>query len=188
MERSTKILLVVGGSALALGILAVAFRKKAVAFLLEAHHEKHIKQLHPTVQDTFRRFIDAIEKKGWKVLVTSSYRSWADQERLNKEGYEYAVSTGGSPHNYGFALDINLQKGVKLVRMASTNKEWEETGAPAIARMLGIRWGGSFTGTHKGDLVHFDLLPLPVSELKKLAVAQFGSNPANIQGNSVRLT
>lgn len=187
MERSAKIALIAGGSFFALAGLAFIFRKQTAKYLLDAHHEKHIEKLHPGVQDIFRQFIDEVEKKGWAVFITRSYHTHADQQRLIDEGNSQAVQPGNSPHQYGFALDINLQKGLKWIKMASSNSEWEATGAPSIARRLGLRWGGDFTGKNKGDRVHFDKWLLPVNQMKLLAQQQFGTNPANIKGNRIKI-
>lgn len=187
MERTTKIALIAGGGFIALAALAFAFRKQAVKYILDAHHEKHIAKLHPAVQDLFRQFIAEVEKMGWAVIITRSFSTHAEQQALIDKGNKQAALPGNSPHQYGMAIDINLQKGMKWVKMDSPNSEWEATGAPSIARKLGIRWGGDFTGKNKGDRVHFDKWMLPVNQMKALATSQFGTNTNNIQGNKIKL-
>ena len=72
--------------------------------------------------------------------------------------------------------------------MESGKEVWEATGVPAIARELGIRWGGDFVGKESGDFVHFDKPLKPMAELQQLAKNQFGNNVLTWKGNEIKLT
>jgi len=85
------------------------------------------------------------------------------------------------------AIDMNLYKGNwrEHIKMTSGKEAWEATGVPAIARELGIRWGGDFLGKEKGDFVHFHKELLPIVQLKSMAAQQFGSDPKLWRGNEL---
>jgi len=174
------------GAALALLLLIAFLGRKQ---LLAAHHEAHLNDLHPDVQDRFRELIAAVENSGYNVVITSGYRSFEKQAALYKENPANA-QPGRSPHNYGLALDINLQQSVSWWRKASTKAEWEQTGVPAMAKRLGFRWGGDFATFH--DPIHFDVLPSATAvaymdKLYRQAQAQFGSDLSTMQGNKITL-
>lgn len=118
----------------------------------------------------FNQFKKEVEAAGYKVIVTSTFRSTAEQEALRKAG-ETSVFGGNSPHNFGMAVDINIQRnGVKWMK-ATSKQDWINTGVPAIAKRLGLRWGGDFIGYH--DPVHFDFMSgYSTEQLKTLANVQ----------------
>ena len=185
MTTQQKIALSAGAGLALLLFLAFLGRKQ----LLAAHHEAHINELHPAVQDRFRELIAAVESSGYNEVITSGYRTFEKQAALYKENPANA-QPGRSAHNYGLALDINLQQGVNLWRKASAKAAWEQTGVPAIAKRLGFRWGGDFTSSY--DPVHVDVLPSATAaaymdRLYRQAQAQFGSDLSNMQGNRITL-
>src|SRR3972149_4776748 len=111
MEKGTKYFFL---GAAVLGILLGATKgKKLTKFVLSKEQEYFIKDLHAKAQPIFRKFIAEIEKRGYNVLLTSGFRSFAHQARLKKENTKNA-SAGTSLHNYGFAIDLNLNKGIRL--------------------------------------------------------------------------
>jgi|GEM_PF-1803875 hypothetical protein len=166
---------------LALLGLGVAFRKKAMEYILDRNQENHIKQLHPKCQELFRRFIAGVERLGYKVIVTTSYRTFAEQLRLKKENPKNATP-GLSHHNYGMAIDINLLKGIKWWKKATPKAEWEATGVPQLARSMGLQWGGDYADYH--DPIHFNV-KYDTNLLRQLAISQFGPDETKIQGNKV---
>jgi peptidoglycan L-alanyl-D-glutamate endopeptidase CwlK len=179
MTATQKIAVGVSASVALLLVLAFLGRRR----LLAAHHEAYLQQLHPEVQDKFRELVAAVEGSGYHVIITSGYRSFEKQAALHKENSANAQA-GRSPHNYGLALDLNLQKGVGVWRKSTTKKEWENTGVPALAKSLGFRWGGNFTAYY--DPVHFDTLPAATAtaymdSLYQQAQAQLNSDIANRQ-------
>lgn len=195
MNRNEKIVLSVSIVASALVIIAfrkflknllvgaVEVAKEPVKMVLNATQEAAIAKLHPKAQETFREFLWKIKEKGYGVLVTSSYRTFAQQayyKALNSNN----AAVGLSPHNYGMALDLNLIKGTAWYRKESSKEKWESTGVPQIARDMNLRWGGDFKTYH--DPVHFDLEnEYPSEYLLLLARKQFGNVDDNVKGNKV---
>ncbi len=169
-------LLVAGGGLLLLGA--------AVAWKLSHRQEAYIRRLHPVVQGKFRAFIAAVEREtGWKVEITSGYRTLAKQRSLMKSN---GLAVPKSAHLFGFALDINLVKGRKRLTLSSSSQEWIDSGVVAIAKRFGMRWGGNF---RKPDRVHFDILwaPKVADRWIALAKAQFGDKGWGDKGNQVRI-
>lgn len=151
--------------------------------ILSAQQELYIKDLHPSYQNKFRQFIKAIEATGWKVVITSGYRSFEKQAQLKKENSKNAAA-GRSKHNYGMAIDINAQSGSKILRKASSKESWTNSGIPGIAEKMGLKWGGSFA--NYWDPIHFEI-PLSMDLLVSQAQKQFGSDPKKVQGNRVEI-
>ncbi|MCH2044822.1 MAG: M15 family metallopeptidase [Saprospiraceae bacterium] len=171
-----------------IGLIVLIIRalrgSKKVTYTFSEDLEKFLSIMHPSVEDRFRELVYKMEQKGYTVIPTSSYRTFAHQARLYAENNKNA-RPGRSRHNYGFALDINLRKNGVQIRKASPIAEWEATGIPQIARQLGFTWGGDFASYH--DPVHFAINEPSTDELYQKAVAQFGSDPKAIRGNQVKL-
>jgi hypothetical protein len=161
-------------------------------FPISQAQEKFIQQLHPVAQDIFRKFIYNVEKQTpFKVLITSGYRDFATQLRIQNENQAKvpplpAANPGNSFHNYGLALDIALESTTVKGLVYSFNKsisEWKQTGVIEISDALNLRWGGNFN-----DQVHFDLgNKYTISTCKTLAQQTFGSDPTKVQGNKIPL-
>lgn len=154
--------------------------------LSDEKQEIYIDFLHEKAKDRFRAFIRRAEKEtGWKVIIKSGFRTFAKQAELKAKDSRNA-SPGRSYHNYGMAIDINLEKNGKMLKMASPKNEWLASGVPAIMKDMGITWGGGFPNYF--DPVHGDLrLFFDVDMLYEKAVEQFGTDPKNIQGNRVKI-
>lgn len=148
--------------------------------------EEGIKELHPKAQPIFRAFLRDIEKMGYKVKITSGYRTFQEQIALKKQNSSNATA-GYSHHNYGTSLDMNVIKGNNWLRKSSSKSDWEKTGIPQMAKeKYNLRWGADFKGYH--DPVHFDLENIyPVNKLYSQAIKQFGS-AEKAQGNKVNIT
>lgn len=162
------------------------FAAKDIKNSIKPQQEKFLNNLHPDVQDQFRGFINTIQDKtDYVVIITSGYRTFAEQAELKKQNNKNA-EPGLSYHNYGMALDINLQNGNKILRKNSPTSEWKSSGALAIADEFNLRWGGYFAGYD--DRVHFDAgKQYNTSDLLRKAKLQYGTNLNNIQGNRVQL-
>jgi peptidoglycan L-alanyl-D-glutamate endopeptidase CwlK len=122
---------------------------------LSEHNRREIMQLHPNARRQFAEFIKKVEAKGYKVVITSGYRSFEKQARLHRENSKNAKA-GYSSHNYGYALDINIydpKTGQQLLKKASSKKSWEDSGIVDIAKNMGFTWGGDFRSYH--DPIHF---------------------------------
>lgn len=99
--------------------------------------------LHPEVKRRADRLVYLLRRLGYRVTVTSGYRSAAEQAALRRrlalgEQHLPVAPPGSSTHNYGLAVDL-------------------VTSPPAPARVLaaagaasGLVWAGAV------DPVHFD--------------------------------
>jgi hypothetical protein len=133
------------------------------------------RNLHPQAQARFLKLLEAIEARGYRVELTSSYRLG-----------------GNDYHGFGLALDLNiihLATGQRYgMSVGKTKKaDWEATGVPALIRSMGFRWGGDFTTPwmHQGvlhaayDPVHVDLGKVyDITKLRAAALSLAGSAAA----------
>jgi len=135
--------------------------------------ERAISQLHPSFEKKVRRFILMVQDRlGYEVILTSLFRSLSKQEQLDKTN-PYATGAGFSYHNFGFAFDCNCKKGKQVLTSKSSKEAWINSGIVAIAKELGMRWGGDFKSL---DLVHFDDGgTYSITYLREQTIKQFGS-------------
>ena len=134
------------------------------------------RNLHPKVQAKFLKLLQDIEKLGYRVELTSSYRPGQN-----------------SYHGFGLALDLNiihLATGQRYgMAVGKTKKaDWEATGVPKLIRASGFRWGGDFVTPWLGldnkmhaayDPVHVDLGSLyDMADLRAAALSLAGSTAA----------
>lgn len=159
---------------------------KALKKRVRMKNQDYLNLLNPAVRDKFTAFVRDIESVGYTVVITSSYRSVQEQDRLKRLDARNA-SPGFSSHNYGTALDLVLvKKGKVIADKSSPRSVWEATAIPKLAKnQYGMRWGGDFAGYN--DPVHFDYNNL--YDTKKLyaeAIKQFGSLN-KIVGNELNL-
>ena len=127
-----------------------------------------VETLHPLVRDNFKEFISRVEKElGLQIIATSGYRDYAKQAALHDENPNNAEA-GKSDHNFGFALDINVlnAKGQNILGKSSTKDAWIKSGVVAIAKKMGLLWGGDFEGYH--DPVHFYVKTQGTTQLAQL--------------------
>lgn len=169
-------------------IILVLFRKRIFGYILKPEQEKYIAQLNKKVQFKFEKFIDRVEKEtDYNVIITSGYRTFAEQQKLHDEDPQNNPKPGGSMHNYGGAIDINAVSGTNYLRKSSSIEAWEKSGIPQIAREMGFTWGGDFKSYH--DPVHIGLdRTYDINKLREEAIAMFGTDWNNIKGNQVKLT
>jgi hypothetical protein len=114
-----------------------------------------VKRLHPQVQSTFTNFFNDIIANfpGYDIIINDTYRTFAQSATLKSSNPSNA-SPGESPHNYGYAIDLNLKnrKTGKVYLKNGNPAEWLATGFVDKAANYGIKWG-NFAGYT--DLVHF---------------------------------
>lgn len=148
-------------------------------------NQEYLDQLNPSVRGQFISFIKDIESMGYKVVITSGYRSFQKQASLKAQDSRNAAP-GFSSHNYGTALDLVLVKDGKMIQKNAPRSEWIDTGVPRLAKKkYGMRWGGDFPGYH--DPVHFDFNnKYDTKKLYAQAIRQFGS-PDKVKGNQLKL-
>jgi peptidoglycan L-alanyl-D-glutamate endopeptidase CwlK len=114
----------------------------------KAENNEQIKNLHPTFAIKVGRFIKDLERQGADVTITSGYRSFEKQQELFSSG-QTPAKPGSSYHNYGQAVDIN----VNGLKMSSSYENWLPI-AETIKNKYGLRWGGDFA--NNWDKVHYD--------------------------------
>ena len=114
---------------------------------------RDIKQLNPVAQKACNLFMEECKKAGLKVLITETYRSQARQDYLYAQGRTRAGNvvtwTKSSRHTSRMAWDIC--KNVKGQEYSDA-KFFEQCGA--IAKKLGITWGGTWSTP---DKPHFEV-------------------------------
>jgi hypothetical protein len=161
--------------------------QSGVSYVLNAQQEAFIRDLHPQYQNLFRAFIKRVQDEtGYTVIATSGYRSFGKQQDLKNENASNA-SPGYSLHNYGLSLDLNAVKGNVWLRKSTPKAAWLNSGIVAIAKSMGLEWGGEIFSTYY-DPVHFQVPGYNTATLFARAKQMFGSDPYKIIGNQVNLT
>jgi peptidoglycan L-alanyl-D-glutamate endopeptidase CwlK len=120
---------------------------------VDARSEKNIATLHPKVQPYARALIQKAAAKGWKFIITSGTRTYAEQDALYRQRPQVTKARGGhSNHNFGIAFDVTLFNGSQPV--------WSSPlydALAVIATDLGLEWGGSWKSFK--DKPHYQLRP-----------------------------
>ena len=110
-------------------------------------------------------FVNALNSKGYNVIITSTYRDMKKQASLTSNQGQDVAKAGYSPHNFGLGIDLNIKWKGKSdnkdyhLKMNSSNKEWLKIigdKGPVPYKNYQLRWGGNFK---KRDAVHFDVYP-----------------------------
>jgi peptidoglycan L-alanyl-D-glutamate endopeptidase CwlK len=111
---------------------------------IDSRNSEKISLLHPKVAAMCRAFVEACEKQGIEVLITSTYRSAAEQTKLYAQGRTTPgkkvtnAKAGQSWHNYKCAFDF--------VPIVHGKAQWGDLAAfercGKIAEGLGLEWAG----------------------------------------------
>ncbi|WP_237389773.1 M15 family metallopeptidase [Bacillus sp. USDA818B3_A] len=139
-------------------------------------------ELNPIVKERSNQLIQQAAKKGIVVVITDSFRSAEDQDKLYAQGRttEGTIVTnakgGESFHNYGLAIDFALETPSGDVvwdrgydRNGNGKADWAEV--VQMAKALGFEWGGDWTGFK--DYPHLEMnFGLTIADL------QNGERPA----------
>jgi peptidoglycan L-alanyl-D-glutamate endopeptidase CwlK len=111
----------------------------------DATSEKLINKLHPKVRDKIRAFINEAEKQGIKLKVTSTLRTYAEQDKLYAQGRttkggKVTNARGGySWHNFAVATDVvPIENG----KVNYNSKNWSKIGS--LGKTFGLEWGGDW--------------------------------------------
>lgn len=114
---------------------------------------RNIGDLHKVAQEACRLFLSECEKAGVKIFITETHRSQARQDYLYAQGRtrpgNVVTQTRNSNHKGGLAWDIAVSPPANLYDIAALSK------AGAIARRLGITWGGDWKSFV--DRPHFEV-------------------------------
>jgi len=127
-----------------------------------------ITTLHPKVLPRVKEFINEAFKQGYKLRVTSGFRSYNEQTVLYSQGRTAAgnivtnAKAGESSHNFGTAIDVVEIKDGKALW---TNPNWNKIAQ--IAKQFGFSWGGDWVSFK--DMPHFEMnFGKSLTQLKQL--------------------
>ncbi|MEK4715321.1 M15 family metallopeptidase [Sporosarcina sp. FSL K6-5500] len=114
---------------------------------------RNVNDLHKVAQEACRLFLAECERAGINIFITETQRSQARQNYLYEQGRTRPGNkitwTLNSNHKGGLAWDIAVSKPADLYDVVTLNK------AGAIARKLGITWGGDWKSSI--DRPHFEV-------------------------------
>jgi peptidoglycan LD-endopeptidase CwlK len=118
--------------------------------------ESRIEKLHPLVRNLARKLINTAENEGIMLRVTSTLRTFEEQNKLYAQGRTTAgkivtnAKAGFSIHNFGLALDV-----VEIVEGKAiwNSPNWLQIGG--IGKSLGFVWGGDWKKLV--DKPHFEM-------------------------------
>jgi peptidoglycan L-alanyl-D-glutamate endopeptidase CwlK len=110
-------------------------------------NSRKVEDLHPKVADLCRKFINACDKEGINVLITSTYRDHESQDALYAQGRTTPgrkvtnARAGSSWHNWRCAFDF--------VPIVNGKAMWDDhrtfMRCGEIAESVGLEWGGRWT-------------------------------------------
>lgn len=149
-----------GGTVLAVGLIAWGMKEKVIPAITagktwDPATDKRIATLHPLIRDKVRAFINAADKAGYKLRVTSGHRDYKEQQKLYDKGRKTPgpkvtnSKPGDSLHNFGLAVDVVEIKNGKALY---DNPAWSKIAA--IGKKHGFQWGGDWTSFK--DMPHFE--------------------------------
>lgn len=119
---------------------------------------RNISDLHYKLRPIAEKFLTECTKAGVPVFITDTLRTWEEQANLYAQGRTKPGKIvtksrpGNSWHNFGLAFDIAFK-----TPPAKGLYEGEWAKVVAIAKKLGLVWGGDFTTIH--DKPHFEYHP-----------------------------
>lgn len=112
------------------------------------HSDRRIAKLHPNIRAKAKEFIIRAKKElGIKLRVTSSLRTFDEQEKLYNKGRTEKgkivtnAKAGESYHNYGLAIDVVEIKDGKALW---DNPNWDKIAE--LGKSIGFEWGGDWRG------------------------------------------
>jgi len=118
---------------------------------------RDINDLEPETRALCLAFLEAAKTKGYNVIITATYRSFAEQDALyaqgrTKPGQRVTNARGGqSNHNYRVAFDM-------CPLDAAGKADWNNAAAfkalGAIGESVGLSWGGRWKSFP--DMPHFE--------------------------------
>ena len=115
-----------------------------------------INEMNINTQDIWRKFLTLLNTNypGYTLIINATYRSYERSEQLKKQNKNNA-KPGLSPHNYAYAIDMNIKDPNGTIFRKNNRTPWIESGIIKIATDVGLRWGGNFSNYI--DCVHFDV-------------------------------
>lgn len=113
----------------------------------------NLNRLDPRMREYALQFINNARKKGYKVVITDSYRTMAQQSDTYAKGRTKdleggtvtQVGPGDSPHNFGMAIDFYvLDKNYNLNFNYTPEMHKQNFEAAQIGKAVGLEWGGDW--------------------------------------------
>lgn len=130
-------------------------------------NSRKLSDLTPEMAKVAQQFIDKCKAAGIDVIITSTFRNNASQAALYAQGRTVPgkrvtnAPAGSSMHNYRTAFDF--------VPLVAGKAVWNDIAlfkkCGAIAKTLGLEWGGDWTSFK--DYPHIQQAGLKLAELKK---------------------
>ncbi len=125
---------------------------------MDAASESNLAKINPQLANRIRLAAAELKAQGITIRVTSSYRTFAEQDALYAQGRTKPGSIvtnakgGQSLHNYGLAVDV-----VPIVngqpKWDVPESTWQKIGA--AGKRQGLEWGGDWTSFK--DRPHFQM-------------------------------
>lgn len=108
--------------------------------------ENFLNMLHPHVKLMAQKLIEMCQGQGIKIIITQTYRSIAEQNKLYAQGRTTPgkivtnAKGGESYHNYRLAFDF--------VPVVKGHADWKDLNKfkqiGLIAKSIGLEWGGDW--------------------------------------------
>lgn len=146
---------------------------------MDATSERRLAQINPQLANRIRRTAADLRAQGINVMVTSGFRSFAEQNELyaqgrTKPGNIVTNARGGqSLHNYGLAADLVPLDSRGQPNWNVPNSTWQTIGA--AGKRQGLEWGGDWTGFV--DRPHFQMT---AGRSTSSLLAQYNQNGGNL--------
>lgn len=128
-----------------------------------------IEKLHPSIRPRAIAFLADAWDAGVELVVTSGYRTFAEQDALYKKGRTEPgkivtnAKAGESWHNYGLAFDVAFVKADGTIWWPN-GSEWADLAQ--IGKANGLEWGGDYKTIY--DPPHFAYHPgLTIEQAKQ---------------------
>ena len=116
--------------------------------------QNKLNDLNDWAKPIFTEFLLKVQAIGYDVKINGTYYSYADSLKLHGTDNRNPI---WNFHEFGIAVDLNIINidTDRTYLKSDPIDDWIHTGIPAIAKEVGVRWGGLFNGYP--DCVHFDL-------------------------------
>lgn len=123
-------------------------------------------EMNKFTQNTWKGFLNTLNERypGYELIINATYRTY--QRSIELKTINSSNGTPGySPHNYAYAVDMNLKDPDGNVYLKKDYTKWKESGVPDIAvNEFKMRWGGEFSNYL--DCVHFDITPVTDASIR----------------------
>lgn len=126
---------------------------------MDARSEARLADVNPQLANRIRLMAAELRAEGINIMVTSGYRSFAEQNALYEQGRTRPGSIvtnargGQSLHNYGLAVDVVPLDANGQPNWNVSNSVWQRIGA--AGKRQGLEWGGDWTSFV--DRPHFQM-------------------------------